>query len=225
MKWYKSALKYIGTLGIGIIFGYNCCVINGSSLGAPPIKNNTPSFSKMSGATGYILPDKTDELLYLTVFDSAQASRERYSIEYSSLTRSGAPDTSQMKQTPVIQATPTVQIQVELPQSDYIPSGSGKLTKTGGVFNGPSGKETYYNLPMGVVVEMMRAQGFDEVNYPYWVRDDGCKMLGDYIMIAANLNLRPKGTIVETSLGPGLVCDTGGFAKSNQEAIDIAVNW
>ena len=50
-------------------------------------------------------------------------------------------------------------------------------------------------------------------------------MLGNYIMIAANLQLRPRGTIVDTSLGKGIVCDTGGFAKNNPTQIDIAVNW
>ena len=64
--------------------------------------------------------------------------------------------------------------------------------------------------------------GYD---YEYWVRDDGVKMLGDYVMVAANLNLRPRGSLVETSLGTGIVCDTGGFAKKNPTQLDIAVTW
>lgn len=96
------------------------------------------------------------------------------------------------------------------------------LSKRRGVIHGPSGKETYYNLNMSVVVRSMQRMGYD---YEYWVRDDGVKMLGDYVMIAANLNLRPKGSIVETSLGPGIVCDTGGFAKRNPTQIDIATTW
>lgn len=71
----------------------------------------------------------------------------------------------------------------------------------------------------------MRNLGYNETDYPYWVRDDGAKMFGNYIMIAANLELRPRGTIVDTSLGTGIVCDTGGFAKDNPTQIDIAVNW
>ncbi len=94
-----------------------------------------------------------------------------------------------------------------------------------GVVEGPSGKETYYNLPMGGVVSIMRNIGFDEENYPYYVREDGCKMLGDYIMVAANLDLRPRGSIVKTSLGWGIVSDTGGFASSNPTQLDIAVDW
>lgn len=107
--------------------------------------------------------------------------------------------------------------------SDYSYSGSGHLTKKAGVYYGPSGKETYYNLPMGGVIKYMKQEGYD---YEYWVRDDGCKMYGDYIMIAADLSIRPKGTLVETSLGTGIVCDTGTFVYSGDSTwIDIAVAW
>lgn len=110
--------------------------------------------------------------------------------------------------------------------SDYSYSYDGsKLTKSKGVNYGPSGKETYYNLPMNGVVRIMRNQGFSEEEYPYWVREDGTKMLGDYIMIAANLDERPRGSLVPTSLGMGLVCDTGGFASTSRTWIDIATNW
>jgi 3D (Asp-Asp-Asp) domain-containing protein len=71
----------------------------------------------------------------------------------------------------------------------------------------------------------MRSLGYSAEEYPYWVRSDGCKMLGNYIMVAANLSIRPKGTIVQTSLGAGIVCDTGGFASSNAYQLDIATNW
>lgn len=107
----------------------------------------------------------------------------------------------------------------------YSSSSTGKLTKSAGVYNGPSGKETYYNLNMSGVVKIMRDLGYTEEEYPYWVREDGCKMLGDYIMVAACFSIRPRGTIVETSLGKGIVCDTGGFASRNQTQLDIATNW
>lgn len=97
------------------------------------------------------------------------------------------------------------------------------LTRSGGTFNGPSGKETYYNLNMSGVVRIMQNMGYN--NYSYWVRDDGAKMFGPYIMVAANLEIRPRGTILETSLGTAMVCDTGSFAQSNPRQIDIAVNW
>lgn len=99
------------------------------------------------------------------------------------------------------------------------------LTPAAGRINGPSGEETYYNLPMDGVIRNMRNLGFSEAEYPYAIRSDGVKTLGGYVMVAANLALRPKGTLVATSLGTGIVCDTGGFALSNPTQLDIAVAW
>ncbi len=87
------------------------------------------------------------------------------------------------------------------------------FSKYHGVVYGPTGKETYYNLDMSGVVRIMRDMGFSAEDYPYWVRDDGCKMLGSYIMCAANLNYFPRGTTVASSLGTCLVCDTGSFTS------------
>ena len=99
------------------------------------------------------------------------------------------------------------------------------LAAQAGTIQGPSGKETYYNLPMHGVVRTMRGLGFLESEYPYWIRSDGVKMFGSYVMCACNLSLRPKGTLVDTSLGTGICVDTGGFAKHNPYQIDIATNW
>ena len=99
------------------------------------------------------------------------------------------------------------------------------LTRRGGVYNGPSGRETYYNLNMSGIVQIMRDLGYSEEDYPYWVREDGCKMFGNYIMVAANLSIRPRGTILETSLGTAIVCDTGTFIYTYPNGIDIATNW
>ena len=96
------------------------------------------------------------------------------------------------------------------------------LTKSRGTITGPSGKETYYNLNMDGVVNIMRGIGNDD---EYWVRDDGCKMLGDYIMVAAELGIPPRGSLVDTSLGKGIVCDTGSFTNSKPYQLDIAVSW
>jgi len=96
------------------------------------------------------------------------------------------------------------------------------LTKSRGTITGPSGKETYYNLNMDGVVSIMRGIGNTD---EYWVRDDGCKMLGDYIMVAADLDIRPRGSLVDTSLGRGIVCDTGSFTNNDPNQIDIAVAW
>lgn len=97
------------------------------------------------------------------------------------------------------------------------------LTKSKGTNNGPSGKETYYNLNMSRVVAAMSRYGYSSSDY--WVRADGVKMLGDYVMVAASYTKHPKGSLVSTSLGTGIVCDTGGFAASNPTQIDIATNW
>ncbi len=96
------------------------------------------------------------------------------------------------------------------------------LNRRNGTVQGPSGKETYYNLNMSRVVSNMHSMGFEG---EYWVRDDGCKMFGNYIMCAANLNVHPRGSLVESSLGTCIVADTGGFASSNPYQLDIAVNW
>ena len=98
----------------------------------------------------------------------------------------------------------------------------GVLSASAGVNYGPSGKETYYNLDMAGVVQNMRNQGYGGT---YWVRDDGVKMLGDYVLVAANLDTHPRGSFVETSLGTGIVADTGGFAYSDPNQVDIATAW
>ncbi len=99
------------------------------------------------------------------------------------------------------------------------------LTRGRGTIMGPSGKETYYNLNMSTCVSIMRGMGFSAAKYPYAVRSDGVKTLGGYVMVAANLRLRPKGTFIKTSVGIGIVVDTGGFAHSNPTQLDIATNW
>lgn len=100
-----------------------------------------------------------------------------------------------------------------------------KLSKSRGAINGPSGKETYYNLNMSRIVQIMRDKGFSEEEYPYWTREDGAKMLGDYVMVAADFNTRPRGSFIECSLGWAIVCDTGTFARSNPTQLDIATTW
>ena len=72
-----------------------------------------------------------------------------------------------------------------------------RITKERGGYMGPSGRETYYNL----------------------------KMLGNYVMCAANWSIRPKGTILETSLGDAIVVDTGDFVLDYPYGVDLAVDW
>lgn len=109
------------------------------------------------------------------------------------------------------------------------------LTAWGGVYWYGDQKETYYNLDMSNIVSSIKNQEWlwnaiaDEykgnVSGDYWIREDGCKMLGDYIMVAANLDVHPRGSLVMTSLGMGVVVDTGGFAANNPYQVDIATNW
>ena len=102
------------------------------------------------------------------------------------------------------------------------PTGDGVLTASNGVNYYGNQKETYYNLNMDGVISIAQSQGIEG---EYWVRDDGCKMYGDYIIVAANLDTHPRGSLVETSLGTGIVLDTGGFAASDPNQVDIATEW
>lgn len=108
--------------------------------------------------------------------------------------------------------------------SGSIPSGwnGKKLTKQAGTIMGPSGKETFYNLNMSGIVSRLHRIGYSG---EYWVRDDGVKMFGNYILVAASFDIRPIGTILPTSLGMGIVADTGGFATHNKYQLDIATTW
>ena len=118
-------------------------------------------------------------------------------------------------------STATYQAEVVIPNTRVKWNGK-KLTRKLGTIIGPSGKETYYNLNMDGVVRIMRRMGNTD---EYWVRSDGVKMLGDYVMVAANLTVHPRGSYVLTSLGMGIVCDTGAFAHRNPYQLDIAVDW
>lgn len=98
------------------------------------------------------------------------------------------------------------------------------LTKSGGTNYGPRGKETWYNLKMGRCIDIMRANGYSVEEYPYWVREDGAKMLGEYVMVAANTYIYEKGTLLETSLGTGIVVDHC-VRSTYDPGVDICVTW
>lgn len=170
-------------------------------------------------ASGAVINKATKELRRME-----QRSGQIRSVEPAEVTAPETPDPpAPAEHIPYTAAGAT---EPELTRPEPAPAASpGRLTKSGGVFHGVSGKETWYNLPMGGVIRIMRDAGFSELTHPFWIREDGCKMLGSYIMVAANLELRPRGTLVETSLGTGIVCDTGSFCQKDKTAIDIAVNW
>ena len=98
------------------------------------------------------------------------------------------------------------------------------LTPSSGRITGPSGEETYYNLPMDTVISYMKLQGFD---YEYEIRADGVKTYGGYVMVAADQSIpgRELGKTIQTSLGLGIVCDTGAFIYDDPYQLDIAVTW
>lgn len=120
------------------------------------------------------------------------------------------------------------------------PDGS-KLTKLGGVNYYYNQKETYYNMDMSNIVKSLTArdswlwpqickagnQKNFKKSYKYWIRPDGVKMFGPYVMIAAKLSVHKRGSLMPTSLGMGVVVDTGGFAHTANGAhwVDIATNW
>lgn len=85
--------------------------------------------------------------------------------------------------------------------------------------NGVAHRETYYDLPMNVVIG---ACGPGD----YTIRYDGAKVDKDgYVLVAANYGAYPRCSVVETSLGLGKVYDTGGFALRYPHGFDLATDW
>lgn len=96
-----------------------------------------------------------------------------------------------------------------------------KLTKRSGIVPAnqtPSGlKETYYNLRMYGCLDLL---GY---SYDGYSEDDpdGFKTYNGYIMVASpDLNRWPKGSLIETTNGMGIVVD---FCPAGN--LDIAVTW
>lgn len=84
---------------------------------------------------------------------------------------------------------------------------------------GVTHRETYYDLNMNVVMSFCGGG-------TYTVRADGAKVDKDgYILVAANLGNYPRCSVVETSMGPGKVYDTGGFAVRHPHGFDLATDW
>lgn len=137
-----------------------------------------------------------------------------------------APEEPVVEETPVVEES--VPVTYEQPTSIYTQTyptptqnynyntnySSGVLTPSGGVnsFNGNT--ETYYNLDMSGVISNAQSMG---IQGNYWVRDDGVKMYGDYVIVASQ---HDKGTIIDTSLGTGIVLD---YCPAG--TVDIATAW
>lgn len=85
---------------------------------------------------------------------------------------------------------------------------------------GVAHRETYYDLDMGRVMQACGQGG------RYAIRADGAKIDAQgYVIIAANYGRHPRCSVVETSIGPGKVYDTGGFARVHPEGYDLATDW
>jgi hypothetical protein len=85
---------------------------------------------------------------------------------------------------------------------------------------GVAHRETYYDLPMNIVIRSCGAGG------SYTIRSDGAKVDQDgYVLVAANYAAYPRCTVVDTSMGPGKVYDTGGFVVRHPYGFDLATDW
>lgn len=95
------------------------------------------------------------------------------------------------------------------------------LTARAGVFTNEQGiKETYYNLNMSKVVS--RADEALGMTGLYWVREDGVKMYGPWVIVAAHPSVT-RYSMVQTSLGDGIVLDV--HTTGDKNLYDIAVTW
>ena len=181
------------------------------------IATNTDATETDATNTDATETDVTEEVTTEEVTEEPEVEKEeKEDILIAASAPAPVPTTETTTEAPVAPAP-----QPEQPK--YEPQSGDCLTKSGGVYYGPSGKETYYNLDMNGVVSNAQNMGIEG---EYWVREDGCKMYGDYIICAADLNVHPRGSLVESSLGTCIVLDTGGFATNGSGvALDIAVNW
>ena len=193
------------------------------TLGALPEKTTPKTGSTTAGAVPYIVPTLSD-------FEPIEERAAEVEIAEESVVESvdesvdETPTEEAPSETPVSASQSPEEVTVEEIPTEDIETPYSVLNKRMGVnyFNGQ--KETYYNLRMTGVIRLLDDMGIPHGEY--WVRDDGAKMLGDYIMLATDTNRIPKGTIWETSLGTGMIVDHCSGSESYPGVwIDIAVNW
>lgn len=80
-------------------------------------------------------------------------------------------------------------------------------------------QETYYNLNMkNVVARTDKAFGMTDL---YWIREDGVKMYGPWVICAGHPSAI-RYSLIDTSLGEGIILDTH---TSDETLIDIATTW
>ena len=80
--------------------------------------------------------------------------------------------------------------------------------------DGRTVKETWCNLEVGQLIKNMREM--HGINLEYWVREDGVRMYGPYVMVATDVPAMGGGNqeaeyrygdLVETTLGTGIIVD------------------
>jgi uncharacterized protein YabE (DUF348 family) len=141
------------------------------------------------------------------------------SITYQLEIKDGA-DVSRAEIANIVTRHPTEQVEVIGLRND----GAGLTQSKGAQYwtdtKGVSHRETYYDLNMSVVMQACGQGGY------YTVRPDGAKVDAQgYVIIAANFGNYPRCSVVETSLGPAKVYDTGGFAARYPTGFDLATDW
>ena len=154
-------------------------------------------------------------LMALTI--ALYSNRPDHTVEHVEIVKEVPVVTEKVVEVPIYIHVPGYLIE-EIEEVEVAPM---KLNRViGAIYQYDGTKETYYNLPMGGVIDIMRGIGNTD---EYWVREDGVKMLGDYVMCAGNLQVYQRGQIVDTSLGKGIICDTGTSLVGKW--LDIAVDW
>ena len=94
------------------------------------------------------------------------------------------------------------------------------LTAVKGVNNFCGHTEKYYNLSMRKVVKRAQDMG---IPCEYWVREDGVKMFGPWVICAAHPSVT-RYTRIDTNLGPGIVLDYN-TVYTDKTLIDIVTAW
>ena len=79
--------------------------------------------------------------------------------------------------------------------------------------------ETWYDLPMANVVQKAQDVG---IPAEYWIRADGAKMFGPWVIVAAHPS-KIRYSRIQTSLGEGIILDY--HTCPDTELIDIATDW
>ena len=80
--------------------------------------------------------------------------------------------------------------------------------------------ETWYDLNMKRVIE--RADAYYGLSDVYEVREDGVKTYNGFVILATDWNKYPYGSLIETSLGTGIVLDAH---TTESNVVDIATDW